>query len=223
MTDINQKNLFRSSANIIYFIVSYCLVFPIFRLLFRGHIIGNNNVPLKGPLVIVSNHGSHLDPPVLGHVIGRKVSFMAKAELFEIPLLGPLIKSCAAYPVKRGSSDREAIRTATKLLNNGEAIGIFLDGTRQQNGRVNNPMHGAALLSARTGSYLLPVAIINSHRALGTGARWPRLMPIHVRIGKIISPPATKRKPDLEVVTKQLQYKINSLIDEGLIIKNQKL
>ena len=150
----------------IYLLVSYFLVFPIFRILFRGRTYGNENVPQLSSLVVVANHGSHLDPPFLGHALGRPVAFMAKEELFSIPILSCVIRACGAYPVSRGASDREAIRVATNRLNDGWATGVFLDGTRQANGRVNSPMAGAALLSARSSAPILPVAIINSYRAL---------------------------------------------------------
>lgn len=146
------------SPGVVYWLVSFLLVFPLFRLVFRGRTTGNARVPMHGPLVVVANHGSHLDPPLLGHALGRPVAFMAKAELFRIPLLGRLIRACGAYPVNRGASDREAIRTATAKLQEGWAIGVFLDGTRQPDGRVNTPMPGAALLAARSGAPLLPVA-----------------------------------------------------------------
>ncbi len=208
--------------SLIYLLVSYVFIFPLFRLLFRGYISGQKNVPSKGPLVVVSNHGSHLDPPILGHALGRPISFMAKAELFKIPLLGLLIRALGAYPVKRGASDREAIRIATSRLLEGWATGVFLDGTRQANGRVNNPMAGAALLAARSSANLLPVAIINSHRALGTGNFLPRFIPIHLRIGQPIPPPASRRKPELEKTTEELQKQINSLIDKGLVCQVEK-
>ena len=166
---------------------------------------------MKGPLVVASNHGSHLDPPLLGHALGRPVAFMAKAELFAIPLLGAVIRACGAYPVRRGASDREAIRTATAKLEEGWATGVFLDGTRQANGRVNNPLPGAALLAARSGAPLLPVAIVNSHRALGSGRLWPRLVPLQLRVGAPIPPPASRRRPDLDVTTALLKERINSI------------
>ncbi len=190
-------------------------VFPVFRIFFRGHTSGNENVPLKGSLVVVANHGSHLDPPFLGHVLGRPVAFMAKAELFKIPIISSIIRACGAYPVSRGASDREAIRIATARLDEGWATGVFLDGTRQDNGRINNPMAGAALLSARTGSLILPVAIINSHKALRRGFFLPRFVPIYIRIGKPILPPASRKKNDLLATTEQLKFVINSMIDQG--------
>jgi 1-acyl-sn-glycerol-3-phosphate acyltransferase len=142
---------------------------------------------------------------------------MAKAELFQVPLLGPIIRACGAYPVARGASDREAIRTATDRLDQGWATGVFIDGTRQADGRVNNPQPGAALLAARAGVPLLPVAIINSHRALGSGSRRARLLPIHIRIGTPIPPPASRRRADLDAATAACQEQINALLDQGLI------
>lgn len=204
-----------------YRLISYLLVFPIFRLLFRGRTAGNIQVPLEGALVVVCNHGSHLDPPLLGHALGRPVAFMAKAELFRVPLLGSIIRACGAYPVVRGGSDREAIRTATDRLEEGWAIGVFLDGTRQADGHVNAPQPGAALLAARAGVPLLPVAIINSHRALGPNQRMPRLVPVHIRIGKPVPPPASRRRADLMVSTEACQQQINTLLDQGLILSHQ--
>jgi len=200
-----------------YRLISYLLVFPIYRLLFRGRTGSNAHVPMEGAMVVVANHGSHLDPPLLGHALGRPVAFMAKAELFKVPLLGPIIRACGAYPVARGASDREAIRTATDRLEEGWAIGVFIDGTRQADGRVNDPQPGAALLAARAGVPLLPVAIINSHRALGTGSKRARLVPIHIRIGTLIPPPASRRRPDLDAATAACQQQINALLDRGLL------
>ena len=85
-----------------YRVVKWAFVTPIFRLFLRGRCRGMELVPLNGPLVVVANHGSHLDPPLLGHALPRPVSFMAKAELFKIPVLGPLITAMGAYPVSRG-------------------------------------------------------------------------------------------------------------------------
>jgi len=201
----------------VYSCVSYLLVFPIFRFLFRGQTIGIANLPKTGGVVVVSNHGSHLDPPILGHALGRPVAFMAKSELFKVPILSFIISACGAYPVKRGAGDREAIRNASNRLIEGWATGVFLDGTRQENGRVNDPKAGAALLAARTGSPILPVAIVNSHRAFPKGSFLPRFVSIHLRVGKLIPPPKTKKREDLTSKIKEIQISINSMLDKGLI------
>jgi 1-acyl-sn-glycerol-3-phosphate acyltransferase len=200
-----------------YQLMRWLVVWPVFRLLLRGRTAGAANVPTRGGLVVVANHGSHLDPPLLSCALRRPVAFMAKEELFRVPLLGPLIRACGAYPVARGGSDREALRTACRRLQDGWATGVFLDGTRQTDGRVRQPQPGAALLAARTGLPLLPVAIINSHRALGPGGEGLRLVPVHVRIGTPIPPPASTRRADLDAVTEAAQAQINALLDEGLI------
>ncbi|WP_269616536.1 lysophospholipid acyltransferase family protein [Prochlorococcus marinus] len=207
----------RPRQSFVYACVSYLLVFPIFRFLFRGQAIGISNLPKTGGVVVVSNHGSHLDPPILGHALGRPVAFMAKSELFKVPILSFIISACGAYPVKRGAGDREAIRNASNRLSEGWATGVFLDGTRQENGRVNDPKAGAALLAARTGSPILPVAIVNSHRAFPKGSVLPRFVSIHLRLGELIQPPKTKKREDLSSTTKEIQISINSMLDQGLI------
>ena len=207
----------RPEPNFAYLVIRNLLVLPVYRALFRGRTLGRERVPPRGGLLVVANHGSHLDPPLLGQAIGRPVAFMAKAELFRVPLLGPLIRALGAYPVVRGGSDREAIRVASDRLAQGWAVGVFLDGTRQPDGRVHDPQPGAALLAARAGVPLLPVAILGSHRALGSGQRWLRPARIHIRIGSLIAPPASRRRPDLEATTRLAQDQINRLLDEGPI------
>ena len=211
---INQNS---PRQSFIYGCVSYLFVFPIFRFLFRGQTTGISNLPKTGGVVVVSNHGSHLDPPILGHALGRPVAFMAKTELFKVPILSSIISACGAYPVKRGAGDREALRTASNRLIEGWATGVFLDGTRQENGRVNDPKAGAALLSARTGCSILPVAIVNSHRAFPKGSFLPRLVSIHLKVGELIQPPPTRKREDLTLKTKEIQLAINSMLDTGLI------
>ena len=201
----------------VYSCVSYLFVFPIFRFLFRGKTTGISNLPKAGGVVIVSNHGSHLDPPILGHALGRPVAFMAKSELFNIPILASIISACGAYPVKRGAGDREALRTASNRLSEGWATGVFLDGKRQENGRVNDPKAGAALLAGRTGCPILPVAIVNSQRAFPKGSLIPRFVSIHIRVGELIQPPKTRKREDLKSTTKEVQIAINSMLDKGLI------
>ncbi len=197
---------------LIYELVSKLLVFPVYKFVFKGHLIGRDNIPQTDSFIMVSNHGSLLDPPLLGHALGRNISFMAKAELFKIPFLGFIIKACGAYPVKRGIADKNTIKTACKKLSNDNSIGIFIDGTRQKNGRVNKPKQGAALLAFKNQKLLLPVAIVNSHRIIRFKFCIPLFSKIVIKVGKPVQPPLTSSRDDLHSVTMLLQDKINKLI-----------
>ena len=195
-----------------YKLVSQCIVFPIYKFIFKGRLIGKQNIPQKGSFIMVSNHGSLLDPPFLGHAVGRNISFMAKAELFKIPLLGFIIKACGAYPVKRGIADKNTIKIACEKLSKNNCIGIFIDGTRQKDGRVNKPKQGAALLAFKNQKLLLPVAIINSHRLIRFKFFIPIFTKIIIKVGKPIAPPQSASKEDLILVTNHLQENINDML-----------
>jgi len=196
-----------------YQFISRILVFPIFKFLFRGELDGANNIPDKNSFIIVSNHGSLLDPPFLGHALGKKVSFMAKQELFKIPLLSQVIKACGAYPVRRGLVDKNSIILASKKLLNNEIIGIFIDGTRQKDGFVNKPKNGAALIASKTKKLLLPVAIINSHRLVRFKFFLPFFNKVIIRIGKPINYPLSSSKIDITETTIKLKNEINFLLN----------
>ena len=204
------KNYFYQK--ITYQFVSRVIIFPIYKFLFRGILIGRENIPKKGSFILVSNHGSLLDPPLLGHALGQNISFMAKSELFSIPLLGFIIKACGAYPVKRGVADKTTIKIACEKLSNNNSIGIFIDGTRQKDGRVNKPKQGAALLAFKNQKFLLPVAIINSHRLVRLRFFIPFFTKIVIKVGKPINPPKVSSKEDLARLTNYLQESINNML-----------
>ena len=197
---------------LIYELVSKFFVLPIYKFVFKGHLIGSENIPQQDSFIMVSNHGSLLDPPFLGHALGRNISFMAKAELFKIPFLGFVIKACGAYPVKRGIADKNTIKTACNKLSTNNCIGIFIDGTRQKNGRVNKPKQGAALLAFKNQKLLLPVAIVNSHRLIRFRCFIPLFSKIVIKVGKPVQPPQSSSRHDLNSVTMHLQDEINNLI-----------
>jgi len=197
---------------LIYQLVSNLFVFPIYKFVFKGHLIGRENIPQKDSFIMVANHGSLLDPPLLGHSLRRNISFMAKAELFKIPILGFIINACGAYPVKRGIADKNTIKIACEKLSDNNSIGIFIDGTRQKNGRVNKPKQGAALLAFKNKKLLLPVAIVNSHKLIRFKFCIPFFSKIVIKVGKPVQPPQSSSRDDLNSVTLHLQDQINNLI-----------
>ncbi|MEO0688089.1 MAG: lysophospholipid acyltransferase family protein, partial [Cyanobacteria bacterium J06649_11] len=188
---------------------------PMLRAYFQGRIYGADNVPQNGPLVIVSNHASNVDPPIVSNSVRRPVSYMAKEELFKIPIFKQLIQLYGAYPVSRGTGDRNAIRNALEYLNGGWAVGIFLQGTRTKDGRITDPKRGAALIAAKAKVPIIPVCLWGTQDIEQKGSKIPQQVPVTVRIGELISPPASTTKEDLEAVTQKCAVAINQLHDLG--------
>ena len=200
---------------ILYHAFKWSVVSPVLNIYLRGHIHGAENVPMDGPLVVVSNHASDFDPPILSNCVRRPVAFMAKEELFRVPGLKQAIQLYGAYPVKRGAADRSAIRAAIECLSQGWAVGVFLQGTRTPDGRIPEPKLGAALIAAKGNAPLLPVNLWGTHRIFPKESPIPRPVPVTVRIGQPIAPPASTKRPDLAAVTQRCQAAIHALHDLG--------
>lgn len=196
----------------LYKMFKWLVVRPILYLFYQERIYGAENVPLTGHLIVVSNHASDFDPLIVGSCMGRPVAFMAKEELFEIPVLSQAIQAFGAYPVKRGAGDRAAIRAAIASIEKGWATGIFLQGTRTLDGRVTEPKLGAAMIAAKTQAPFLPISIWGTETILPKGAKFPKLLqPVTVRIGQLIPAPETSDRATLEAYTQKCADAINAL------------
>lgn len=213
MTDLvlDQKEREPLSSLVLYHALKWSVVMPIFSGYFRGSVQGIENVPKRGAFLAVSNHASNFDPPILSASLGRPVAFMAKEELFQVPVLKQIIRVYGAYPVKRGAGDRRAIRAALDALQEGWAVGVFLQGTRTPDGRVTSPKPGAALIAAKAQVPLLPVCICGSENIFQSGSSWPRPAALTVRIGSAIAPPTAVKKEALNLVTEECATQINAL------------
>ncbi len=107
------------------------------------------------PLIVISNHASYFDPLIVSNCVRRPVAYMAKEELFNVPVLAQVMKLYGAYPVNRGTPDRSAIRSALESLEQGWAVGVFLEGTRTPDGRINDPKTGCIITSRKSkGAYI---------------------------------------------------------------------
>ncbi|MFM7424187.1 MAG: lysophospholipid acyltransferase family protein [Elainella sp.] len=199
----------------LYHLFKWSVVSPMLHAYFRGRIYGVEHVPMQGPLIVVANHASDFDPPILSNCVRRPVSFMAKEELFRLPLLGRAIRLYGAYPVKRGSADRSAIRAALTQLEAGWAVGVFLQGTRTADARIPDPKLGATLLAAKSQALLLPVSLWGTEAIIPKGQKLPHPVPITVRIGQAISPPTSTRREELEAITQHCVTAIHTLHDLG--------
>ena len=200
---------------LLYHLFKSSIVNPTLQVYLRGHVYGAEHVPQQGPLVVVSNHASYFDPPILSCCIGRPVAYMAKEELFHIPILKQAIQLYGAYPVSRGAADRSAIRSALKYLEAGWATGVFLQGTRTPDGQITDPKLGAALIAAKAKASLLPVSLWGTQGILQKGSSIPHRVPVTVRIGEVIDAPTSSDRSELQAVTQKCAAAIKALHDLG--------
>ncbi len=125
----------------------------------RLRVYGKERVPLEGGIVVASNHFSWLDPAVLGFASPRVLYYMAKIEAHRLPGLGTFIRAFGCFPVRRGESDRDAVRLMRTIVAEGHALGLFAEGSRQRTGVPGHVQPGAAMVALQEGAPILPVAI----------------------------------------------------------------
>ena len=136
----------------------------IFSTVYRREITGLENLPTNGSYILAANHQSHSDPPIIGSCIKKTIYYIAKKELFEIPVFGWIIKRMHAFPVDRAIADIGALKNALKILHSGSPLLVFPEGTRYKPGKIRKLKKGAAMLSVATNSPVVPVAVINSDK-----------------------------------------------------------
>jgi len=129
-------------------------------LLGRWRVTGRENIPKTGGVILAPNHVSYADPPVVGAAVSRRVRFMAKSELFRIPALGTIIRNVGAFPVKQATADRSALRKAIELLETGEVVCIFPEGTRSLGGTLLKAELGIAMIAVKAKVPIVPIALI---------------------------------------------------------------
>lgn len=174
--------------------------------LYRFEVLGTEHFPKEGGVLLCSNHINALDPPVVGMTAPRTVHFMAKEELFKLPVLGPILPKVNAFPVKRGMSDREALRTALKVLKSGEVVGLFPEGTRSTDGVLKKGLSGAGFFALRGNADVVPCAIIGPYKMFRK---------VRVVYGKpILMGPYRERRASAEEVTEVIMSSIQEILDE---------
>lgn len=184
-------------------------------------------MPDQPCVIVASNHLSILDPPLVtvtvARLIGRQVRYMAKAEAFEMPVMGSILRAYGGFGVRRGQADREAYRAAQEVLASGAWLGLAPEGTRSRTGHLGEPRPGVALLAVRSGATVLPVGISGSDRAWPVGARLPRPgSRVTIRFGMPYRPPAEAatghaaagdRRASMEAQSDELMRRIAVLVE----------
>jgi 1-acyl-sn-glycerol-3-phosphate acyltransferase len=182
------------------------LVGGVLKPYYRIETIGLENFPKEGGVLLCSNHIDNLDPPVVGITAPRPVHFMAKEELFSVPLLGKIVPHLNAFPVKRGMSDREALRKGLNILKEGKVLGLFPEGTRSKNGELGKGLAGAGFFALRTDAKVVPCAIIGPYKSFHS---------LKVVYGKPIAIEELRdAKASAEETTEMIMSAIRKLMDE---------
>lgn len=170
---------------------------------YRWQVIGRNHVPLTGPVVLASNHIDNFDPILIGSSTPRFVHFMAKEELFHGKLVERFLRYVGAFPIRRGSGDRGAIKHALAVIEQGQCLTVFPEGHRSRNGVLGRGLPGVAMIARRANCPVVPVVVIGPYRFRGK---------LTVRFGQPIPP-----DPDItnEALLAKLMTELQFLLDEG--------
>jgi 1-acyl-sn-glycerol-3-phosphate acyltransferase len=200
------------------YFVTKIFVHIITRLLGGVEIVGKENIPETGPVILAPNHRAHVDPPYLTLCTKRQQFYMAKEELFKAPVFGPYIRSMGAFPVKRGSADRAALRFAADHLKAGHILTIFPEGRRASDGRtLGDAESGFALLAKQTGAPIVPIAVEGTEKVLPYSAKRLHRAKVYLTVGKPftaeeVMAEAGTGKEGLEAIAKRVMAEIASLM-----------
>jgi 1-acyl-sn-glycerol-3-phosphate acyltransferase len=169
-------------------------------LAYRARYSGRHNVPRSGGVLVVSNHQSHFDPPLVGAGCPRRMNYLARDTLFGFPPFRWLIKSLDAIPIDREGMGLGGIKESLRRLKRGEMVLVFPEGTRTKDGEISRFRPGFTVLAARSGAAILPVAIEGAYAAWPRWRKFPRLGTIHVHYGRPIPPEEIQGRDERELL-----------------------
>lgn len=182
------------------------------HLLGRFRVHGRENIPETGGAIIAANHCSYLDPPIIGCGLKRPSYYMGKKELFNVPILSPIIRRVGCFPVDRERQDKNAVQFAIKVVREGHLMVLFPEGARSEDGRLQEAGIGAALIANRAGAPIVPTLVSGTFEAYPMGARFPRRSNITVRYGESIDSTMPNGKKANKVQLEELTERVMSAI-----------
>ncbi len=171
--------------NPVYFI-GWSFYRSLFALYFRWHVYNSGRVPLKGPVILASNHASFLDPPLVGSGLKRDINYLARKSLFRYPVLGWILRAVNAVPVDRdgGGAAGHGLKVILNRLRDGGAIILFPESTRSQDGNLQPAHSGIGLIIIKSDAPVVPVRVFGTYEAWGRNTRFPRPHPVAVKYGR---------------------------------------
>jgi 1-acyl-sn-glycerol-3-phosphate acyltransferase len=185
---------------------------------FRYKYAGKANVPISGPVLLVSNHQSHLDPVLIGLACPRQLKYLARVGLFFWPFSW-WIRALGAVSIDRESA-LAGIKTTLKLLKNGDAVVVFPEGSRTPDGKLHPLLPGFCVLARRSGATIVPVAIEGAFNALPRGSAFPRPARIRLAFGPPIAQQQAAGLTDellTQLVSERIRAELNGFVAENAV------
>jgi 1-acyl-sn-glycerol-3-phosphate acyltransferase len=196
------------------------LVLAVAKLFGRIKVIGGSNIPRDRPFVLAPVHRSNIDFALASLVTPRRMRYMGKDSIFKFKALNPLFHALGAFPVHRGAADREALRTSIAVIESGQPLVMFPEGTRQSGPVVEELFDGTAYVAAKTGVPIIPVGIGGSEAAMPKGSKFIHPTKLVLIVGQPLEPPARREsggvsRRAISELTAQLRGELQKLFDEA--------
>jgi len=186
-----------------------------FNVFGKLNVVGQEGVLPRGPMIVVANHLSNADPPIISTIIQRKVSFLAKGGLFSNPISAAIFRTLGVYPLGRKGGDYRALIWALNLLKRDGVLGLFPEGARSKTAQLQEGLAGVAYLALKSQAPILPVGIVGTEKIPGFWRVALPLCRINVRIGQAFTLPILEGKPNPDILrslTDMIMYRIAELL-----------
>ena len=196
------------------------LILGVAKIFGRVHVIGGSNIPRDRPFILAPVHRSNIDFALASLVTTRRMRYMGKDSIFKFKFLNPFFHALGAFPVHRGAADREALRTSIAVIESGQPLVMFPEGTRQAGPIVQELFDGTAYVAAKTGVPIVPVGIGGSEAAMPKGSKLIHPAKLVLIVGQPLDPPAPREsggtsRRAVKELTDQLHGELQKLFDEA--------
>ena len=227
MAEVDTRLAGQSKASLLLYSVVHAIVVGLTVLFTRTKVIGRHNIPRTGAYLLAPIHRSNIDTPLTATVTRRRIRFMGKDSLWKIGPLGWIMSALGAFPVTRGTADREALKRCIAVLEQGEPLVLFPEGTRQSGPRVMPLFDGAAYVAVKAGVPIIPIGIGGSERVMPKGSKMIYPRKCVVVVGEPIMPGATSvdrkegdrlARSSVKDVTERLSTDLQRLFDEAQLL-----
>jgi 1-acyl-sn-glycerol-3-phosphate acyltransferase len=203
------------SSLLFYRVIRTFIRVVLFRWL-RVEVRGAEHLETGGPVIVAPVHRSNLDAPLIAGVSDRRLRALGKESLFVNPASAWVVAALGAIPLRRGEADREAMRSARTMLDEGEMMIVFPEGTRQTGDRVAGVFDGMSYLASKTGAVIVPVGVAGSENALPSGAKFIHRSHTAIVVGEpIAAPEGRMSRPALTAFSEEVGTRLQAVFDEA--------